>query len=217
MKNKIKTIIIIMLISLTFTSLLLLNRNAYSNTQVISIGGTLFTPNSVTASVGDTIKWVWANGIHTTTSTVIPAGAIPWNSSMDSAHTTFTYVISIPGQYNYQCSFHYLFGMTGVINVNPTAIKPLSNKVPEEFKLYQNYPNPFNPTTNIKFDLAKNVVVKISIYAITGELVETLVKQELQSGTYSVEWDASKYSSGIYLYQLEMPGFSQTKKLMLVK
>jgi plastocyanin len=189
----------------------------YTNTQIISVGGMVFTPTPVSVTVGDTIKWVWANGFHTTTSTTIPAGALPWNAPIDSAHPGFNYIIAAAGQYNYQCNFHYVFGMVGTINASPIGIKIISGNVPEKFALYQNYPNPFNPSTNINFDIAEKGVVKITIYDITSSEIKTLVNEELDRDSYSVIWDAANFSSGTYFYKLETKDFIETKKMILVK
>ncbi len=92
-----------------------------------------------------------------------------------------------------------------------------------QFLLLQNYPNPFNPETNIKFDLPENSFVKIKVFDILGKLVTTLLDQRLNAGSYSVNWDASQYSSGVYFYSLETvsPGevgkFIQTKRMILLK
>jgi len=190
--------------------------NNYSATT-IQAGGFSFTPNSVTVNVGDTINFVWINGTHTTTSVSVPANAVAWDAPLDNIHTSFTYVVMAPGTYNFQCNFHVLMGMTGTIIVNPTGIIPVSGSVPDKFSLKQNYPNPFNPVTTIKFDIAKNSAVKLRLFNVQGEEATTLVSRELQPGSYSVDWNASNYASGIYYYRLEATGFSDTKKLMLVK
>src|SRR4030095_1746502 len=97
------------------------------------------------------------------------------------------------------------------------GITPVSNQIPEAFALEQNYPNPFNPATNIKFDIAFKGDTKLLIYDVLGREVEKLVNQELQAGSYSVNWDASNYPSGIYFYKIETKGFTQTKKMILMK
>jgi len=98
--------------------------------------------------------------------------------------------------------------------------RPLNK--PEEFELYQNYPNPFNPNTTIKYAVGairesplQNI--DLSIYNILGQKITTLVKKKQQPGTYSVEWDASHYSSGIYYYCLKTDKDYQTKKMVLIK
>ncbi|MBN1406345.1 MAG: T9SS type A sorting domain-containing protein [Calditrichaceae bacterium] len=115
----------------------------------------------------------------------------------------------------------------GISHNAPTDIT--ENKVPlESFHLYQNYPNPFNPSTTIRYSVgAQNSVetqnfasqqVELSIYNLLGQKVATLVNTKQPAGDYKVEWDASNIPSGVYFYKLETDnGFSQTKKLMLIK
>lgn len=84
-------------------------------------------------------------------------------------------------------------------------------------KLMQNYPDPFNPTTTISYDLAKSSFVNLSIYEITGRLIETLVNQTQDAGYYDIQWNASSHPSGVYLYMIQAGAFQQTKKCLLVK
>ena len=99
----------------------------------------------------------------------------------------------------------------------PIGITPLSNETPSEFILKQNYPNPFNPSTKIGFTIASESSVKIAVYDIKGNLVEQLVNQNMKPGTYNVDWNATDYSSGVYLYKIETGKFSITKKMVLMK
>ncbi len=99
----------------------------------------------------------------------------------------------------------------------PVEIKKISNSVPERFTLYQNYPNPFNPTTTIKFDVPFTSNVIITVYDVLGREVTKLIDEKLTSGSYETKFDASNLPSGMYFYKLETNGFSETKKMMLVK
>jgi subtilisin-like proprotein convertase family protein len=89
--------------------------------------------------------------------------------------------------------------------------------VPVVFNLYQNYPNPFNPTTNIKYDLPKDVRVKIVVFDILGREVQTLVNEQKKAGSYSVIINFSGLSSGVYFYNIQAGDFNDTKKMMLIK
>ena len=80
-----------------------------------------FTPATVNAVVGDTISWKWQDGMHTTTSVNIPAGAMPWNALIDVSHTQFRIRLTVPGTYSYQCTFHIPQGMTGRILVSAAS------------------------------------------------------------------------------------------------
>jgi hypothetical protein len=97
-----------------------------------------------------------------------------------------------------------------------------SKEKPSEFGLSQNYPNPFNPTTKIEFTLAKSGYVTLQIYDVLGRKVRTLVSEQLSSGYKSVIWDGKNddgkdVASGVYFYRLKAGGFSETKKMVIIK
>ena len=98
-----------------------------------------------------------------------------------------------------------------------TGLQSIGNNLPDKFNLSQNHPNPFNPATNIQFSIPKSSFVKLVVYDIQGRKVETLVNQQVNAGTYNADWNAARYSSGIYFYKLETDGYTETKKMMLVK
>jgi hypothetical protein len=85
------------------------------------------------------------------------------------------------------------------------------------YELDQNYPNPFNPSTKINYSIQAEGLVSIKVFNILGQEVATLVNDFKTAGTHSVNFDASKLSSGIYLYKIDSNGFTQTKKMMLIK
>ncbi|HSW56357.1 MAG TPA: YCF48-related protein [Ignavibacteriaceae bacterium] len=100
-----------------------------------------------------------------------------------------------------------------------TSVEDISNgEIPVNFTLYQNYPNPFNPSTTIQFSLPKSGDVTLKIYDILGREVATLLNETKNAGSYSVTFNASGLSTGIYFYQLSVGNeFRQTKKLVLIK
>ena len=89
--------------------------------------------------------------------------------------------------------------------------------VPNVYSLSQNYPNPFNPVTKINFALPKQGFVTLKIYDILGREVRTLVNEIKSAGQFSVDFNASEFSSGVYFYKLETNGFSDIKRMMLIK
>jgi hypothetical protein len=104
------------------------------------------------------------------------------------------------------------------INVkNPVGIIPVSGETPANFKLLQNYPNPFNPSTKINYQLPQSSFVKLMIYNVRGSKVNELVNSQQAPGTYSVEFDGANLASGTYFYKLETDGFTETKKMILIK
>jgi hypothetical protein len=126
---------------------------------------------------------------------------------------------------SYTDSNHYAY--TTIKYSQPIGIQLISSEIPQNYNLYQNYPNPFNPTTKIKFDIPTPLYppeggklranVTLRIYDILGREAATLVNEQLKPGSYEVEWDASRFSSGIYFYTLITREFTQTKKLVLIK
>ncbi len=147
-------------------------------------------------------------------------GGLNWNLQTSSTSTflkSVDFIDSING---------YIAGDGGVVlkttNGGVTAVTKNENQMPSEYKLHQNYPNPFNPVTKIKFDLpfvgARHVVpVQLMIYDFLGREIAILVNQQLNPGTYEVEWDGTDYPSGLYFYKLKANKFTVTKKMILLK
>lgn len=98
-----------------------------------------------------------------------------------------------------------------------TGINQISSELPSAYSLSQNYPNPFNPTTKIKFSVPKAGDAKIVVFDIMGREVQTLVNEKLQPGTYEASFDGSALNSGVYFYKLTTDGFTETKKMLLIK
>ena len=93
---------------------------------------------------------------------------------------------------------------------------------PEAFVLHQNFPNPFNPETSISYDLASDGLVSIKVHDLRGIFVKTLVNDVQPSGYKTIKWDGTddrgqKVSAGLYLYRIETEGFTDTKKMVLLK
>lgn len=98
-----------------------------------------------------------------------------------------------------------------------TEISNLVNQIPLKYCLKQNYPNPFNPSTKIEFGVPVKSYVEIIVYDITGKVIERLTKKTYYPGFYSVQWDASRVSSGVYLYRIHTDKFSDVKKCIVIK
>ncbi|MDD5361233.1 MAG: T9SS type A sorting domain-containing protein [Ignavibacteria bacterium] len=89
--------------------------------------------------------------------------------------------------------------------------------LPTKFELSQNYPNPFNPTTKINFAIPKQGLVTMKIYDVLGREVRTLVNEVKPAGNYSVDFNASELSSGVYFYRVQSGDFSDIKRMILIK
>ena len=98
-----------------------------------------------------------------------------------------------------------------------TGVEEIDNLIPNSYKLSQNYPNPFNPTTNIEFSIPNSEYVSIKVYDVLGNVVADLANQNFAAGNYSVDFNASSLTSGIYIYSITAGNFISTKKMMLIK
>ncbi len=148
------------------------------------------------------------------------SAAIAGNPNYLKAVYDYYYVVN-DGSYGVH-NAKYTFGILTRALGTLTGVEVVTNKVPAAFALDQNYPNPFNPTTTIGFSLPKSENVRILIYNSIGQLVKTLVDNHFSAGSYKVTWDGrnvsgSSVSSGVYFYKLTTKGFSQTRKMLLMK
>lgn len=98
-----------------------------------------------------------------------------------------------------------------------TAVHQPDDVTPHSMALHQNYPNPFNPTTTIRYVVPAFEHVDLSVYNLAGQKIATLVHEPQVAGTYSVQFDASTLSSGVYLYRLQTESESFYKKMLLVR
>lgn len=102
------------------------------------------------------------------------------------------------------------------------VLKGSESVLPDAYGLSDAYPNPFNPSTNISFSLPQSADIKLSVFNILGREVKTLATGTFEAGTHTVTWDGTNdaggsVSTGLYLYRLETPEFTETKKMMLLK
>jgi hypothetical protein len=113
-----------------------------------------------------------------------------------------------------ELSFWTLTDLTSSIT---NVVEETDAGIPVSFELEQNYPNPFNPSTVIKFQVPENSHITIKVYDVLGKEVAILVNEELTSGYYSVSFDASGLSSGVYYYSLKADNYYSTNKMLLLK
>jgi hypothetical protein len=113
----------------------------------------------------------------------------------------------------------YVYTQLAEIKGSTALVTAVGDKdlVPREFQLAQNYPNPFNPSTTFEYSITKSTHVVLEVFNVLGQSVARLVDEQLNAGTYRVTYDASRLSSGVYLYRLKAGDFVQTKKMVLMK
>jgi hypothetical protein len=113
----------------------------------------------------------------------------------------------------------YVYTQLAEIKGSTTVVSAVREEgvLPQAFQLAQNYPNPFNPTTTIQFSIAQKSHVVLDVFNILGQSVARLVDGELSVGSYHATFDASRLSSGVYLYRLQAGDFVRTQKMVLMK
>ncbi len=163
---------------------------------------------------GETLYTYTFSGIWKSTD-----GARNWEKiSTDGLLSDFFFAgapISINNGYLYYAPFNsgiFRFELDG-----SSTNSELPSEVVEDFRLDQNYPNPFNPSTNINFNLPESGLVTLKVYNLLGQEIAELVNGSMVSGSYSINFDASGLSSGVYIYRLQAGNQVQTKKMMLIK
>lgn len=154
-------------------------------------------------------------------------------NSVNMTQTLDTFRASIPAQSLGTKIYYYIYATSnsGKISTkpltapsgyikfaidNPTSIQPNTN-TPDEYSLSQNYPNPFNPSTKLEFGISNFGFVSLKVYDVLGNEVKTLINENKPAGSYTVTFDGSNLSSGIYFYKLESGSFIETKRMILLK
>lgn len=110
------------------------------------------------------------------------------------------------------------FWNTGYQSFVTSSVHQPEKDLPRVTELHQNYPNPFNPVTVISFSLPETTEVNLSVYDSLGRLVQrVLTGESMTAGTHEINFDASRLSSGVYIYRLELSDIVLTRKMMIVK
>jgi hypothetical protein len=181
---------------------------------------TSFTAASIGNSV--TLNWSTATEINNSgfeierksaSSNWVSVGFVPGNGTTTEAKQ-YAFVDNnlSAGNYSYrlkQIDFDGTFEYSNSVEVEVST--------PSVYELAQNYPNPFNPSTAIKFNLPEAGNVKLVVYNLLGQEVNTLVNEFKSAGSYTINFDATNLTSGVYLYKIEANGFVQTRKMMLIR
>jgi hypothetical protein len=105
----------------------------------------------------------------------------------------------------------------GQLPSTPVEERGDGSSLPDPFRLAQNYPNPFNAATAIEYSLPGRARVSLKLFDILGRKVADLVDEEVPAGRHVIALDAEDLSSGVYVYRLQVDGFSQTRKLVVLK
>lgn len=144
---------------------------------------------------------------------------LPWPAEADGLGATLELVDASSDNSqaeNWKASIGH--GTPGEQNSVMTSTKDIESLLlPSEFLLYQNYPNPFNPTTVISYQLPVASNISLKVYNLLGQEVATIFEGMQQPGNYNATFDASKLTSGVYIYQLIANDFISSMKMLLIK
>ena len=91
------------------------------------------------------------------------------------------------------------------------------DEIPIQFNMLKAYPNPFNPSINVSFELNQQSMIKLAVYDIKGAFVQEITNDVLDMGSYTYNWDASAYPSGVYMLRLSTNSQVLTQKIVLLK
>ncbi len=207
-----------------------------------AVNGTMYIKNSVVAQTTKSLDTARSNNsfnintwFTTTMNSVILTSAAeaqmvdPFNSGSPKATLqvgspllTGGVVPPADGFFDQTATFRGAFGTTdwtaGWARFEaPTSVKESGSDIPVKFELSQNFPNPFNPSTKINFSVAEPGNVKLSVYNVLGQQVAELVNGYRSAGSFVADFDASRLSSGMYIYTLESGAVKITRKMSLLK
>ena len=140
-------------------------------------------------------------------------GFIQGTGTTTSPHT-YTYLDNplSDGIYQYRLKQEDFNGSFTYSNSIEANLYIISN-----FKLEQNYPNPFNPTTTIGYEVPTAAFVTIKVYDMLGKEITTLVNTNIDAGVHEITFDASRLTSGVYLYRMTAGRYTIQKKMLLLK
>jgi phosphatidylserine/phosphatidylglycerophosphate/cardiolipin synthase-like enzyme len=145
-------------------------------------------------------------------------GSHNWTSAAENSNNENTLIIQndrIANQYLQEFAARYKES-GGADNI-VLGIERITDQGPKRTSLSQNYPNPFNPRTAVSFQLSAVGRVTLRVFDVLGREVAVLVDEQKEPGSYRVMWEAARLSSGIYFCRLQVGGFVETRKMVLIK
>ncbi|MBO9702971.1 MAG: T9SS type A sorting domain-containing protein [Sporocytophaga sp.] len=184
----------------TLFSLIISSSNAAIHVVLVGQGGNKFAPTDLNVIVGDTVRFQWVSGFHTTTSTSIPAAAESWDEVIANSGDEFDYIVKTEGKYSYVCTPHAAMGMVGSFTATQsvTGIASQYASIKESANIT---PNPATDHTTLIFnsDIAFKGFLKI--YDNSGIMISE-EKLKVEKGENSILVSTSLLKSGLYYVNL---------------
>lgn len=195
---------------LFFLPLFFCSLQAYAIVRTVTVQNFQFSPATMAVSVGDTVKFMWVNGVHTTTSLAIPAGATDWDRPMSQASQTFLYRVTVAGTYNYECTPHSpsmagSFTASAVSAVGEIAAAPVfalkGSVVTDEII--------------IDLDIIHGAQVNVQLFNLVGRLVRTYSNSRREPGTYQENYLVADLPKGLYLLAVKVGNQQTTRRVII--
>jgi len=195
------------------TMSMLLMTFAQATIWVVQVANFQFTPSTITANVGDIVRFQWVSGFHTTTSTTVPGGANTWDNPITSGNLTFDYTLQVQGTYNYVCTIHE--SMTGTITVGAALPVKFSELITQE-----------NASGNIAIKWQTYTESNLAFYtvkrSIDGSRFDDIGSVQVKasangSNQYSFTDEKAKRSQRFYYYYIEATDKDGKKTLSGIK
>jgi hypothetical protein len=180
-------------------------------------GNLWVTSGNVTSGMPDSTKYKAYTEYAYNVTTKKVVDSITWHGDLSADPRPRGIAFSQTGDTAYIAVFNAGKSFVQMFSRPKTGVKTEPGVVVREYALSQNYPNPFNPSTEIKFSLSTAGYTTLRVYDVLGKEVSTLVNERLNSGAFSVTFDARNIPSGTYFYTLNVDGRQISKKMMLLK
>jgi plastocyanin len=189
--------------------------NVSARKVVITVQNFSFAPVAISdVVVGDTVHWDWISGSHTTTSTSVPAGAATWDNPLNTTHTSFEYLVTVAGDYNYKCTPHAIsMGMVASFTaIDPSAITDKTSV----FGDLQLSPNPASESVKLIFSPATSFKGSVRLSNLIGN---TLWKSasEFNAGPNRLEINLANIPKGLYFIELRDNRNNRLVKRLIVQ
>lgn len=175
----------------------------------VQVSNFQFSPANLTVMVGDVITWQHVSGFHTTTSVTVPDGAQSWDSDISSSLTSFSYTVTVAGDYSYVCVLHN--GMTAsFIAEQPVSVARLNNDSKNALNAYYS-----GGIIRVNYAIVNSGKVSFTLYTIDGRVLSALKTSSMASGTYNDQFDAGNIPTGVYLLRMESGNVVLTERIFV--
>ncbi len=185
-----------------------LHQEIFAIKHIVHVGNYYFNPSVLNVSVGDTVRFQWDAGSHTTTSGIIPAGAEDWDEDIKNSSQVFDYHVEFAGVYNYVCTPHAAMGMIGSFTASAPSVGIVENNGRE----LQIYPNPSRGIFKVVTGSTLEEEAEISLFDISGKTLSA----EMVNHAATLNFDLSEYPRGYYFIRLKSSMVTIVRRIVII-